>query len=108
MRAIKAVSSTQRWEQRRRYFQVEDVPQLAQTGDRKPRRIDQVQRGGSRRCHPGRQTGQGSVGLLDHEVKLRTGPAPFNDLDKRAATRVVRIVNHRRVGRLITRSMSMS
>ena len=52
--------------------------------------------------------GQRSVGLLDHEVKLRTGPAPFNDLDNRAATRMVRIVNYRRVGGLITRSMSMS
>jgi hypothetical protein len=52
--------------------------------------------------------GQGSVGLLDHEVKFRIGPKPLNDLDKRAATRVMRIVNHRRVGGLITRSMSMS
>ena len=52
--------------------------------------------------------GQGSVGLLDHEVELSTGPAPLNDLDKRAATRVVWIMNRRRVGRLITRSMSMS
>jgi hypothetical protein len=51
--------------------------------------------------------GQGSIGLLDHEVELRTGPA-LNDLDKRAATRMVWIMNHRRVGRLITRSMSMS
>ena len=52
--------------------------------------------------------GQRSVGLLDHEVKFRAGLEPFNDLDNRAATRVVWIVNHRRVGRLITRSMSMS
>ncbi len=52
--------------------------------------------------------GQSSVGLLDHKVELRTGPAPFNDLDKCAATRMVRIVNHRSFGRLITRSMSMS
>lgn len=52
--------------------------------------------------------GQGAVGLLDYEVKLRTEPAALNDLDKGAATRMVRIVDHRRSGRLITRSMSIS
>ncbi|SEF15643.1 hypothetical protein SAMN05444161_9369 [Rhizobiales bacterium GAS191] len=52
--------------------------------------------------------GQGSVGLLDHEVKVRTGPAPLDDVDERAAAGVVQVVNHRRVGGLITRSMSMS
>ena len=52
--------------------------------------------------------GQRSVGLLDHEVKLRAGLTLFNDLDNRAATRVVRIVNDGRVWGLITRSMSMS
>ncbi len=52
--------------------------------------------------------GQRSVGLLDDKVKFRAGLAPFNDLDNRAAARVVRIVNDGRVGGLITRSMSMS
>ncbi len=52
--------------------------------------------------------GQSFVGLLDHKVELRTGSAPFSDLDKCAATRMVRIVNHGCFERLITRSMSMS
>src|SRR5271165_6993373 len=54
---------------------------------------------------------QSSVGAMPIQARLRDRPsglAPFNDLDNRAAARVVRIVNDGHVGGLITRSMSMS